>query len=160
MNWRSFIMGITAGAMGLALLLIFAMPSMMLKEHISPYGVAETVTRLEAEAKLMGWTAGGKKDLSAAIKKNGGVDLPEVVLLELCHAKYAGAILIEDKSRKLSVLMPCTISVYKANDGTTRVATMNAGLMGKLFGGKVAKVFGTDVANDQTLMVSEALNLK
>ena len=30
--------------------------------------------------------------------------------------------------------MPCTITVYKKDDGGTAIGTMNAGLMGKLFG--------------------------
>jgi hypothetical protein len=30
--------------------------------------------------------------------------------------------------------MPCTITVFKNDDGSTAIGTMNAGLMGKLFG--------------------------
>jgi hypothetical protein len=50
--------------------------------------------------------------------------------------------------RFLSILMPCKISVYKKNDGNIYIATMNAGLMGKMFGPLVGDIMG-QVAEDQ-----------
>ncbi|MDA3896843.1 MAG: DUF302 domain-containing protein [Desulfobacteraceae bacterium] len=49
----------------------------------------------------------------------------------------------------MSVMMPCTISVYQKTDGKAYVGAMNAGLMGKMFGGVVAEVMGNVVAKQQ-----------
>ena len=35
-------------------------------------------------------------------------------------------------------MMPCTISVYEKSDGKTYIGSMNAGLLGRVFGGTVA----------------------
>jgi len=43
-----------------------------------------------------------------------------------------------DDARLVSAMMPCTISVYEKDDGNIYVAHMNAGLMGKVFGGVIA----------------------
>jgi hypothetical protein len=48
--------------------------------------------------------------------------------------------------------MPCKISVYKKNDGKTYIGTMNAGLMGKMFGPLVGETMG-HVAEDQKLFL-------
>ena len=49
--------------------------------------------------------------------------------------------------------MPCTISVYQKSDGKTYIATMNAALLGKMFGGTVAEIMGDKVAVDQKKFV-------
>lgn len=43
----------------------------------------------------------------------------------------------------------CTISVYEKKDGRTYIASMNAGLLGKMFGGSIAEVMGDVVAKQQ-----------
>ena len=52
-----------------------------------------------------------------------------------------------------SILMPCSIAVYKKDNGKTYIGTMNAGLMGRLFGTRVAEIMG-NVAKDQAVMLS------
>jgi len=49
--------------------------------------------------------------------------------------------------------MPCTVTVYKKQDGKTYIGTMNAGLMGQLFGPKVAGIM-SKVAADQAKFVT------
>lgn len=49
--------------------------------------------------------------------------------------------------------MSCKISVYQKSDGKTYIATMNAELLGKLFGGKVVEIMGDKVAVDQKKFV-------
>jgi hypothetical protein len=51
-------------------------------------------------------------------------------------------------------MMPCTIAVYEGAGGATRVATMNAGLMGRMFGGEVARVMAGPVASEQAGFVA------
>lgn len=50
--------------------------------------------------------------------------------------------------------MPCTVSVYRRDDGTTAVGSMNAGLLGRVFGGTVARVMGGEVARDQAAILA------
>ena len=66
---------------------------------------------------------------------------------------HLGVLLAEDQTRILSILMPCTITVYKKDNGKTYIGMMNAGLMGKMFGSTVARVMG-EVAKDQKQMVT------
>jgi hypothetical protein len=54
---------------------------------------------------------------------------------------------------RLSVMMPCTIAVYAGADGVTRISTLNAGLMGRMFGGEVSAVMAGPVAKDQAEFV-------
>jgi ADP-ribosylglycohydrolase len=44
--------------------------------------------------------------------------------------------------------------VYEKADGTIAVGTMNAGLLGRLFGGVVADVMGGPVAREQREFVA------
>jgi uncharacterized protein (DUF302 family) len=49
--------------------------------------------------------------------------------------------------------MPCTISVYEKSDGKAYIGSMNAGLLGKMFGGTVAEIMGEKVADDQQAFI-------
>jgi hypothetical protein len=75
-----------------------------------------------------------------------------VLLIEACSTDYSGPMLAEDTTRVLSILMPCTISVYKKDDGKTYIGLMNAGLMGKMFGPMVSGIMD-QVAADQEVFV-------
>lgn len=102
----------------------------------SPYGVEETAARIQANIQRMegrGWTLSGLRNPAKAVASTGG-NVPPVLLVEACSTKYSGPLLKRETSRIFSILMPCTITVYKNDDGTTSIGTMNAGLMGKLFG--------------------------
>jgi hypothetical protein len=74
-------------------------------------------------------------------------------MVEACSTLYSKPILKEDKTRMLSILMPCKISVYKKEDGKVYIGTMNAGLMGKMFGPMVGEIMGR-VAEDQKKFLS------
>jgi len=145
-----FILGIIVT--GIAVWLI--MPNMMLSEQLSPYSVDETVERISTNAKAEGWVISGIQPLHKAVKKHGAGDLDPVVLLNLCQANHAYNILKEDANKVISVMMPCTISVYQKTDGRVYVGTMNAGLLGTMFGGTVAEVMGGTVAAQQQKFIS------
>ena len=129
------------------------MPSMMINESASPYGVDETVERIKSNAIAKGWVIPSVQPLHKSIKKHGGGDIPPVMLVNLCQANHAFNILKNDKDRKISVFMPCTMSVYEKSDGKTYIGTMNVGLLGKMFGGNVAEVM-VEVATDQQSFIS------
>lgn len=126
---------------------------LMFKERVSPFGMEETVARIQhnIEATGNGWTLSGLRNPARAVQADGGNTLP-VMMVEACSTKYSKPILNEDSVRVLSILMPCKISVYKKNDGRVYIGTMNAGLMGKMFGPLVGEVMG-QVAEDQQKFV-------
>jgi uncharacterized protein (DUF302 family) len=121
-------------------------PGLMLREVSSPYGVEETAARIQRNIQSLsanGWKLSGLRNPALAVSK-AGTNVPPTLLVEACSTLYSGPILKKGGTRILSILMPCTISVYKKDDGKTYIGLMNAGLMGKMFGvgdimAKVAK---------------------
>ena len=73
--------------------------------------------------------------------------------LKICQPDYAEQVLNDDDARFLSVMMPCSIAVYQKSDGKTYVSTINASLMGKLFGGTAAEVMAGHVSKETAAFV-------
>jgi uncharacterized protein (DUF302 family) len=124
-------------------------PDLMLKEYESPYDVDTTVEMIKSKATGEQWVVPGVSSIDKSIKKHGGGELPPIRLVNICKAEYAYNILKDDNNKIVSVFMPCTISVYQKSDGRVFIGTMNAGLLGKMFGGTVAEIMGEKVAADQ-----------
>jgi uncharacterized protein (DUF302 family) len=141
--------GAVAGALVLAVVVWRVAPRAMLGERASRYGLAETVDRLVAAARAEGWTVSGVSELDKSVREQGGPAVRPVRLVNLCHPEHAARILAEDGARIVSVMMPCTISVYEKGDGSVWVGHMRPGLMGRVFGGVVAKVMAGPVARAQ-----------
>jgi uncharacterized protein (DUF302 family) len=141
--------GFFGGVLFTAVMTWAFMGSLMFNETASPFGMEETVARIQGNVKATGngWALSGLRNPARAVAADGGNVLP-VMMVEACSTKYSKPILKDDATRMLSILMPCKISVYKKNDGKVYVGTMNAGLMGKMFGPTVAEVMG-QVAEDQ-----------
>jgi uncharacterized protein (DUF302 family) len=142
--------GFIAGVVFVAILAMSMAGDLMMREVESPFGLEETAARIQAniqKLKHKGWALSGLRDPSKAVAAAGGNVLP-VLLLEACSTNYSKPLLKEDDSRILSLMMPCTITVYKKENGKTYIGLMNAGLMGKMFGPKVAKIMA-QVAEDQ-----------
>jgi len=121
---------------------------LMLREVESPYGVEETAARIQHNIQGLsdrGWALSGLRNPAKAVANAGGT-VPPVLLIEACSTDYSGPIMKNDETRILSILMPCTITVYKKDDGKTYIGLMNSGLMGKMFG--VGDIMGK-VAEDQ-----------
>ncbi len=131
------------------------MPGMMLHENLSPYGVDETVIKIQENAASRGWVVPSVKPLHKSILKHGGGELSAVMLVNICEPNHAFNILREDGNKKISVFMPCTISIYEKSDGQTYIGTMNASLLGEMFGGTVAEVM-SKVAVDQQSFIEFA----
>lgn len=151
----SVIFGLVSGVIITGIIGWHMMPGMMLHEMASPYGIEETVSKIKENALSKGWVVPGVKPLHKAVLKHGGGEIPPVMLINLCQANHAYNILVKDMNKKISVLMPCTISVYQKTDGKTYIGTMNASLLGQMFGGSVAEVM-KDVAVDQQSFIEFA----
>jgi uncharacterized protein (DUF302 family) len=156
LNVKSMTLGFLAGLAVAGAAGWLVMPGQMLKEYRSPFGVEETVAAIQEKAVADGWVVASVQSLDQSVKKHGGGELPPVRLVNLCQAHHAHEILREDESKIVSVMMPCTISVYQKDDGHTYIGAMNAGLLGKMFGGTVARVMGGEVAAAQRSFIAFA----
>ena len=134
-------------------LLRFGLPRLMLPECRSAYPLEDTVTRLTDAAKAAGWVVQSIVELEKSIEKNGGGVVRPVRLVNICQARHAARIMHDDTARRVSVLMPCTISVYEKSDGSVWVAAMNPGLIAPFFGGVVARVMGGPIAREQAAFI-------
>jgi len=144
------IIGFVAGIFLVGVVAYSIAGDFMLNEYESPFGVEETAARIQGNIQRLenrGWKLSALRNPARAVQVSGSNVLP-VLLVEACSTAYSAPLLKEDETRILSILMPCTITVYKKNDGKTYIGIMNSGLMGKLFGAKVAAVMG-EVAKDQ-----------
>ena len=139
-NKRSILFGFVLGVVALGIAVWNIMPGMMLQERLSPYGIEETVNKIKENAISKGWAVPSVKPLHKSILKHGGGEVAPVMLVNLCQPNHAFNILSEDDNKKISVFMPCTISVFQKSDGKTYIGNMNAGLLGSMFGGTVAEV--------------------
>lgn len=148
------ISGLFAGVLLVAVLAVYSAGSLMFQETRSPYGVEETAARIQRNIlglKDKGWVNSGLRNPARAVNNTGGNILP-VLMVEACSTQYSAPILKDDATRILSILMPCSITVYKKDDGQTYIGTMNSALMGRLFGSKVAEIM-KEVADDQAQML-------
>lgn len=141
--------GLLVGVFGMMGLMWVMAPGLMLREEVSPLDLNATVDAIKTKAEAAGWVVSSVMSMEESIKKHGGGDILPVRLVNLCQANHAARILNDDSARRVSVMMPCTIAVYQKQDGKTYVGTMNAGLMGRMFGGTVAEVMGATVAREQ-----------
>ena len=130
------------------------MPRMMFTERVSPFGLEETVARIQHNIVKTGngWSLSGLRNPAKAVQTDGGNVLP-VIMIEACSTNYSKPILKEDTVRFLSILMPCKISIYKKNDGKVYIGTMNAALMGKMFGPLVGEIMGKVAADQKKFLV-------
>jgi uncharacterized protein (DUF302 family) len=144
-----FIGGVVLGVVLTGVGAYSMMDKLMFSEVQSPFGMEETVARVQHNIQDTGngWALSGIRNPAKAVQSDGGNVLP-VMMVEACSTRYSGPILKEDSVRFLSILMPCKVSIYKKNDGKVYIGTMNAGLMGKMFGPLVGDIMGK-VAQDQ-----------
>lgn len=142
---KKLIIGMVIGFALFAGIAKISAPSMMLKERPSPLGYDETVAKIESAVTNGGWEISRKMDMQKSLAKLGQT-VPRVTLLKICEPHHAAKIMNDDDAMYVSLMMPCTISIYEKSDGQVYVATMNAGIMGHIFGGTVAEVMGGSVA--------------
>jgi uncharacterized protein (DUF302 family) len=133
-------------------IVVTQMPKAMIVTHESKLGFDETVKAIEDSIEEHGWSSPGTMNLNQAMAKHDVELGAQVRIISLCKASYAKDVLTTD--RYVSSLMPCRISVWQGDDGKVYVSKMNTGLMGKLFGGNIAKVMGEAVGKDEEAILS------
>lgn len=153
-NGPSLIAGVFLGIALTALAGWAAMPRMMLTVHQSRYSdVDQTCEELKAAIEAAGWSCPAIRDMNKSMAKHGVQHDRPVRIVELCQAHYAHDIL--GGNPEVSTLMPCALGVYEGPDGKVYISGMNTGLMGKMFGGKIAEVMGTKVSQEEARILEE-----
>lgn len=142
---KKYTLGILTGLILFTIIAKLAAPGMMLKERVSPLPYEETVQKIESAVTNGGWEISRKMDMQKSLSKFGK-EVPRVTLLKICEPNHAANILNDDDAMYVSLMMPCTISIYEKSNGKTYVATMRADVMGRIFGGTVAEVMAGSVA--------------
>jgi uncharacterized protein (DUF302 family) len=114
----------------------------MLIERQSPLGFAETLERLEANARAAGWKVPSKwkVDFQRNLKNVTGTDIGPNRVLKMCEPNAAAKLLLKDEYKQLTAFMPCTIAVYEKSDGKTYISMMNLDAMGRMYGGDVLEM--------------------
>lgn len=149
---KKAIIGFFAGILVTGVLAWQVGGSLMVQEYPSPFGIEETAARIQANIQETGWDLSGLRSPSNTIRALGAT-VPNVLLVEACNPDYSKPILKDDNTRILSILMPCTITIYEKEDGKVYIGLMNSGLMGRLFGPMVTEVM-QKVAEDQQKFIT------
>jgi uncharacterized protein (DUF302 family) len=152
----SFLSGILVGVVLLAIVVWKMMPGMMLVVHESRYdSIEETCTALKTAIEANGWSNPAIRDMNATMEKHGVIMEQPIRIVELCKADYAKQVLTTNP--EVSTLMPCAWGVYHGDDGKVYISGMNMGLMGKMFGGNIARVMGGSVSVDEKRMLADVI---
>jgi len=156
---KRFILGVAAGLVVGVVVSALAgwalLPGMMIVTAPSRLGFDETVAAIQKAIPEHGWASPATIDLNKSMAKKGVAFRPRVKVVQMCHPQYAKQVLTTD--RYVASLMPCAVAVYEGDDGRVYVSKMNTGLMGRLFGGTIAKVMGGAVARDEAAMLEDAV---
>lgn len=82
--------------------------------------VAEAVAAVESASTQQGFRVLYTHNVAATLAEKGFEREP-LQIVEVCNAKYASQVLAKDVM--IALMLPCPISVYRA-DGQTRISTM------------------------------------
>ena len=82
--------------------------------------VDEAVAEIEAKAQEKGFRVLHVHDVQATLSAKG-FDIEPMKIVEVCNARYASQVLAKDK--KISLMLPCPISVY-TEQGTTYISAL------------------------------------
>ena len=114
----------------------------MVIETASPLGFDETIEKVIANAKELGWKVPKKwsKNFQKNLKKVTGVDVGKNLVLKMCEPHAAAELLVHDEYKRFLATMPCSVAIYVKSDGKTYISMMNLNLIGTMYGGKMAEL--------------------
>lgn len=151
---KKMLSGILIGIILALLAGMLILPKLMVAEMQSPLGYEETIAHIHNNVTNAGWKVSALMRLDQSLAKEGISVLP-AASFKICQPDHAAKVLNDDDARFLAVMMPCSIAVYEKTDGRTYISTMNAGLMGRLFGGTAAEVMAGPVARETKAFTEE-----
>ncbi len=144
--------GFVLGVIVVMFVMKMAAPGMMIHEAKSPYDFNTTVDTIIANAKSEGWKVPKTYDFQKSILDAGSGNIGRVKVIEMCQPEYVSGLLVADDTKYVAVMMPCSVAVYEKSDGETYVASMNIGIMGKVFGGAVDQTMSKVAADDKKIL--------
>jgi uncharacterized protein (DUF302 family) len=112
----------------------------------------EAVARVSAKAVELGFRVLHVHDFAATLVEKGFLCEPTKVI-EICNAKYASQVL--DKDVRISLMLPCPISVY-FRDGRTHISTMLPSLLGQFYPQAGIEAIAEEVEKAVVRIVNEA----
>ena len=149
MGIGSALLWIVVGMIVMGLIIWKVMPSMMLIKRKSSKSFDETIAAIGDEIKKMqDWKILGVNDFQKSIREGGHADINRIGSVALCKPRYSSRILADDGNKKVTAFMPIEIGVYEDKSKQVYVSELNIGLLGKMFGGTIAKVMndaGTEI---------------
>ncbi len=89
----------------------------------------EAVARVSAKAAELGFRVLHVHDFAATLNEKGFLCEP-IKVIEICNAKYASQAL--NKDVKVSLMLPCPISIY-FREGRTHISTMLPSLLSQFY---------------------------
>jgi uncharacterized protein (DUF302 family) len=128
------------------------MGELMVHETKSPYDFEKTVSVITEEARHQGWVVPKVHDFQQSLLKFDQDDPGRIKVVKVCKPEYAARLLRHDESKYVSVLMPCSLSVYEKSDGHTYVAAMNMELMSLLFQGDIGDTLSAVAKEDKNIL--------
>ncbi len=136
----------------MALVMKMAAPSLMIHEEKSPHDFDTTVDTIVANTEREGWKVSKVYDFQKSAIDSGKGDIGRINVIQMCQIAYATGLLMADDTKYVAVMMPCSVAVYEKLDGGTYVASMNIGIMGKVFGGAVNQTMSKVAADDKKIL--------
>jgi uncharacterized protein (DUF302 family) len=147
--------GLAAGVVLCGVAVLVLMPRLMIVARPSRLSFEATIEAIQKAIPEHGWSSPFSLDINQSLAKRGVEFKPRVRTVQLCNPHHARSVLTTD--RPLACLMPCSFAVYEDDQGRVWVSKMNTGLMGRMFGGNVAKVMGGDVSRDEAAILKNVL---
>jgi uncharacterized protein (DUF302 family) len=129
-----------------------SMGELMVHETKSPYHFDKTVSAITEAAQQQGWLVPKVYDFQKSMLKFEDYDPGRIKVLKVCKPKYVATLLKQDESKFVSVMMPCSVSVYEKSDGHTYVASMNMELMSRLFQGNISDTLSMVAKEDKDIL--------
>jgi uncharacterized protein (DUF302 family) len=129
-----------------------SMGSLFIHEQRSPYDFDTTVAKVVENAQARGWVVPQAFDFQKSLLAHRQPDPGRMKVIKLCSPELASRMFADDDSKFVSVMAPCSISVYEKSDGRTYLAAMDMALMSKLIGGNVGPVLADIAAEDAAII--------
>lgn len=145
--------GLSVCFVGLFMLLAgCSMGSLFIHEQRSPYDFDTTVAKVVENAQARGWIVPQAFDFQKSLVAHHQPDPGRMKVIKLCSPELASRMFADDDSKFVSVMAPCSISVYEKSDGRTYLAAIDMALMSKLMGGDVGPVLAEIAAEDAAII--------
>ncbi|EGV19471.1 DUF302 domain-containing protein [Thiocapsa marina] len=129
-----------------------SMGSLFIHEQRSPYDFDTTVAKVVENAQAEGWIVPKIFDFQKSLVDHRQRDPGRMKVIKICSPELASRMFADDDSKFVSVMAPCSISVYEKADGSTYLAAMDMALMSKLMGGNVGPVLADIAAEDAAIL--------